>query len=139
VTTTQTVIKLKENARNYVSGLDAITAMRKTKRNKLPLRERLVCKKCGSRRFIKRGVRKTKVLGTVQRYQCKKCHSTFSSSGPYMCKIKTPREVIILILASHISGMSSRQTKRECWERYRYYISHTSIVRYINYIKQGGG
>lgn len=105
--------------------------------NRLATHEIPRCPGCGSLYMTKRGHRK-RARGELQKWECKKCRIIRSFPGPYLKKIRMPLKIVILILGSYINKLSSREIQEECRRRYGYYVSHTSVNRYINYVLEEG-
>lgn len=92
--------------------------------------EELRCVKCGSRKIIKRGRRKTN-FGENQLYGCKDCGSRFTPDKGFF-RMRHAPDVIIKCLDLYWNGMSLRKLVRHLRDFYGIKIHHTSIMRWVH-------
>jgi len=87
------------------------------------------CKFCGSKRIIKRGIRRNK-KGRVQRYECKGCQRRFSVDDGFS-KMKFNPKVVTLALDLYFKGISLRKIRDHLTQFYDVKINHKTIHNWL--------
>jgi transposase-like protein len=101
---------------------------------KEPCEPELVCKYCGSRNLIKRGIRKNK-SGNVQRFSCKDCGKRFVVNVGFE-KMKATPQVITVALDLFFKGISLRKIVDHLEQFYGVKVTHVAVFKWIKkYVK----
>jgi transposase-like protein len=86
------------------------------------------CKICGSRNVIKRGTRKTKERGRVQKYGCLDCGNKYSTYGKLDYRMRGNEETIKKAMFLRKKGLTFAQIAEELGGKF----SRQTIHKWIN-------
>lgn len=89
-----------------------------------------ICKKCGSPKVIKQGIRKNK-RGNAQRYLCKECGYKFVLKESGFHKMRNKPKVVTLALDLFFKGLSYRKVVDHLKQFYGIKISHVAIIKWV--------
>lgn len=85
------------------------------------------CRFCKSRNHIKKGFRKTKMRGRIQKYLCKDCGRLFVADEGFIGMRFNPKDITKAI-DLYFSNLSSRNV-RDCYKRHEgIKVSHMSVL-----------
>lgn len=96
----------------------------------LPLMQ---CPICHSKQIVKAGKHYLKFKNVVQRYQCKVCGSSFSSTGYF--KSRFPLEIIQHAILLYNEGFSLEKVQNEIKEKFHRKVSRLGI---LNWLRKAG-
>ncbi len=88
------------------------------------------CPYCNSKEIIKRGLRKTKNRGEIQRFSCKSCNKRFVENNGFF-RMRNNPEKITACLDLYFSGLSLRKLQNFLGVHYPHNSSHMTILRWI--------
>lgn len=88
------------------------------------------CVYCESKEVIKRGLRKTKNRGSIQRYYCKNCKKRYTEKDAFFRMRNTPHK-ITMCLDMYFRGMSLRKIQEHLQAFYPHNSSHQTILNWI--------
>ncbi|MEK6940642.1 MAG: hypothetical protein AABW49_01970, partial [Nanoarchaeota archaeon] len=88
------------------------------------------CKNCSSENITKRGQRKTKNKGLIQRYFCKGCKKRFVVDDGFFKK-KNNSDKITQAIHLYFSGASLRKSQEHLGVFHPHNASHMTILRWI--------
>jgi putative transposase len=91
---------------------------------------KIKCRFCKSENIIKKGFRKTKNLGKIQKYFCKNCNKFFVEDNGFL-KMKNSPQKVTLCLDLFFKGISTRQIQQHLQAFYPHNSSHMTIYRWI--------
>ena len=91
---------------------------------------KLRCRFCHDDNFIKKGFRKTKIRGKLQKYFCKTCGKTFVEDTGFI-KMRNSERIISMAIDEYFEALSSRKCARNLKSHSYTKISHTSILDWI--------
>ncbi len=89
-----------------------------------------ICKKCGSSKIIKQGLRKNK-SGNVQRFLCKECGCKFVLKESGFHKMKNKPKIVTLALDLYFKGISYRKVVDHLKQFYEIEVSHVAIIKWV--------
>jgi putative transposase len=89
-----------------------------------------ICKKCGSSKVIKQGIRKNRT-GNSQRFKCKDCGFKFVVNESGFHKMKNQPKIVTLALDLYFKGMSYRRVVDHLKQFYGITVSHVAIIKWI--------
>ena len=92
--------------------------------------KKISCRFCSSNNVIKRGVRKTKNRGKVQRYGCKNCNKRFCIDDGFW-KMKNHEKKITLCIDLYYKGVSFRKLQEHLRAFYSHNSHYSTIYRWI--------
>jgi putative transposase len=100
------------------------------------MNNKIICPHCKSNKVIKRGFRKTKNRGKIQRYSCKNCSHRFVEDEGFFRMRNNPKK-ITLCLDLFYKGISTRQIQEHLQQFYPHNSSNVSIYKWVvRYSKQ---
>jgi len=95
---------------------------------KIPIK----CKFCKSQNFIKKGYRKTKNRGNIQKYYCRDCHKFFTADMGFY-RMRNSEAKITSAIDLYFSNLSSRKVRNH----FRRHLSHNSShVTVLNWCRK---
>jgi transposase-like protein len=90
----------------------------------------VICKHCSNTNFSKKGFRKTKHRGKIQKYYCRNCKKYFTNDdGFYRMRIN-PR-TITLSIDMYLSNLSSRKMRNQLSRHFSIKASHMAILDWV--------
>lgn len=91
------------------------------------------CPICKSKQIVKGGKHYLKFKKVVQRYRCKVCGSSFSSTGYF--KSRFPLQIIQHAIILYQEGFSLAQIQKEIKEKFNRKISRLGILNWLKRAK----
>jgi len=88
------------------------------------------CPYCSSESVIKRGVRKTKNRGKIQRFSCKDCNKRFVIDDGFF-RMRNNKEKITCALDLFFRGVSTRKTQEHLGVFFNHNADHSNIYRWV--------
>ena len=88
------------------------------------------CRFCKSKNIIKRGNRKTKNRGKIQRFYCKDCKKRFIEKTPFF-RMKNTAQKITMCLDLYFRGVSLRKIQEHLQAFTPHNSSHQTILNWI--------
>jgi len=97
----------------------------------IPKKGKRICPVCDGEDVVKSGKKRLKGGSTTQRYQCKRCGTTFSESRHGYFKSKFPLALKQYAIALYVEGLSLEKVKNKLWEDLSIKVSSQAIMRWL--------
>ncbi len=94
------------------------------------MKQEIKCIHCKSKNFIKKGYRKTRNRGKIQKYLCKDCGKFFTNDDGFY-RMRNPEKLITMSLDMYLSNLSSRKMRNQLMRHFSHKISHVSILDWV--------
>ena len=91
---------------------------------------KIKCRFCGSKNFIKKGFRKTQNRGKIQKFRCNDCSKFFVNDEGFI-KMKNTPQKITLCMDLFFRGVSLRKVQEHLQAFYPHNSSHMTILRWV--------
>ena len=88
------------------------------------------CSHCKSENTIRKGFRKTKNRGKIQKYFCNDCKKYFTSDDGFY-RMRNNEKIITMSIDMYLSNLSSRKMRNQLKRHFQHKISHVSILDWV--------
>ncbi|MAH07162.1 hypothetical protein CMI38_02845 [Candidatus Pacearchaeota archaeon] len=102
----------------------------KSRNRKQSKYKNLACPNCKSSNIIKKGYRKTKYRGKIQKYFCKECNKFFTLDEGFF-RMRYSAQTITLSIDMYLSNLSSRKMRNQLKRHFHLKVSHITILDWV--------
>jgi len=98
--------------------------------NKKPSETEIKCIHCKSKNYAKKGFRKTKARGKIQKYLCKDCNKFFTNDEGFY-RMRHTHTTITMSIDIYLSNLSSRKMRNQLKRHMGIKVSHITILDWV--------
>ncbi len=93
-------------------------------------KDEVKCLFCKSKSYIKKGNRKTKNRGNIQKYLCKDCGRYFTKDEGFY-RMRNSPQTISMSVDMYLSNLSSRKMRNQLKRHFLNKVSHATILNWV--------
>ena len=94
------------------------------------MENKIKCRHCGEKNFVKQGYRKTENRGRIQKFYCRECHKYFTADNGFY-RMRTSETTITLSIDMYLSNLSSRKMRNQLKRHFGIKRSHQTVLNWV--------
>lgn len=94
------------------------------------MKDKIKCKYCKGKDFVKQGYRRTKNRGKIQKYYCKDCGKYFTNDNGFY-RMRYSHQTITMSIDMYLSNLSSRKMRNQLRRHLGVRVSHITILNWV--------